>query len=98
MHTKFPSIVLGKTPREEFAVMLKGFPTHSSGSPIHWAHLLVSCGLAEFSFGETAEDLLRRANEALYEAKEREKPSRIAKKQKSLWTNLKPFVPFRDNK
>ena len=59
----------------------------------------VSCGLAEFSFDETAEDLLRRADEALYEAKRTGKNRVVvAKKQKSLWTALKPFVPFRDAK
>jgi len=59
----------------------------------------VSCGLAEFSFDETAEDLLRRADEALYEAKRTGKNRVvIAKKPKSLWTALKPFVPFRDAK
>ena len=59
----------------------------------------VSCGLAEFSFDETAEDLLRRADEALYEAKRTGKNRVvIGKKPKSLWTALKPFVPFRGAK
>jgi len=59
----------------------------------------VSCGLAELSFDETAEDLLRRADEALYEAKRTGKNRVVAaKKPKSLWTALKPFVPFRDAK
>jgi GGDEF domain-containing protein len=58
----------------------------------------MSCGLAEFSFGETAEDLLRRANKALYQAKKRGKTAPDGKKQKSLWTTLKLFVPFRDAK
>jgi diguanylate cyclase (GGDEF)-like protein len=59
----------------------------------------VSCGLAEFFFDETAEDLLRRADEALYEAKRTGKNRVVVgKKQKSLWTALKPFVPFRDVK
>ncbi|HSU89582.1 MAG TPA: GGDEF domain-containing protein [Terriglobia bacterium] len=62
-------------------------------------YFTVSCGLAEFSFDETAEDLLRRADEALYEAKRTGKNRVvIAKKPKSLWTALKPFVPFRDAK
>ncbi len=57
----------------------------------------VSCGLAEFSLDETAEDLLRRADEALYEAKRTGKNRVVlAKKQKSFWKALKPFVPFRD--
>lgn len=59
----------------------------------------VSCGLAEYSFDETAEDLLRRADEALYEAKRTGKNRVVVgRKQKSLWTALKPFVPFRDAK
>ena len=59
----------------------------------------VSCGLAEFSFDETAEDLLRRADEALYEAKRTGKNRVVVgKKQKSLWTALKPFVSFPDVK
>ena len=59
----------------------------------------VSCGLAEYSFDETASDLLRRADEALYEAKRTGKNRvLVGRKQKSLWTALKPFVPFRDAK
>ena len=57
----------------------------------------VSCGVAEFSPDETGEELLRRADEALYEAKRTGKNRVVvAKKQKSFWKNLKPFVPFRD--
>ena len=51
----------------------------------------VSCGLAEFSFDETAEDLVRRADEALYEAKRTGKNRVVAgKKPKSLWTAQNP--------
>ncbi len=57
----------------------------------------ISCGVAEYSPDETGEDLLRRADEALYEAKRTGKNRVVvAKKQKSFWKNLKPFVPFRD--
>ncbi len=55
----------------------------------------VSCGLAEFTLEETGEDLLRRADEALYVAKKTGKNRVVlAKKQKSLWKTLKPFVPL----
>ena len=59
----------------------------------------VSCGVAEFSPDETGDELLHRADEALYEAKRTGKNRVIvARKQKSFWKNLKPFVPFRDAK
>ncbi len=59
----------------------------------------VSCGLAEFSLDETGEELLRRADEALYEAKRTGKNRVVvAKKQKSFWKTLKPFAPFKDAK
>ena len=35
----------------------------------HPAHVSVSCGLAEYCAGDTAESLMRRADQALYEAK-----------------------------
>ena len=50
----------------------------------------VSCGLAEFSADETDEDLVRRADEALYEAKRTGKNRVVlAKKQKGFWKSLK---------
>lgn len=48
-----------------------------------------SCGLAEFTLNESGEELLRRADEALYEAKRTGKNRVVlAKKQKSFWKAL----------
>src|SRR5207253_5149450 len=56
-----------------------------------------SCGVAEFSPDNTVEELIRRADEALYEAKRTGKNRVvIAKKQKSLWKSLfreEPYQP-----
>jgi diguanylate cyclase (GGDEF)-like protein len=72
---------------------------YSKDGQIRVVTFTVSCGLAELYFDETAEDLVRRADEALYEAKRTGKNRVVAaKKPKSLWTALKPFVPFRDAK
>jgi len=51
-----------------------------------------SCGLAEFTGDESAEELLRRADEALYVAKRTGKNRvALAKKSKGWWKTLKPF-------
>jgi diguanylate cyclase (GGDEF)-like protein len=51
-----------------------------------------SCGLAEFTGDESADELLRRADEALYVAKRTGKNRVVlAKKSKSWWKTLKPF-------
>lgn len=52
----------------------------------------VSCGLAEYSPGESVEEFLRRADEALYEAKHTGKNKVVLapKKQKGFWQSLMP--------
>jgi len=57
-----------------------------------------SCGLAECGSEDSVESLLRRADEALYEAKKTGKNRAIlsppAKKTSKLWRTLQPLVPF----
>jgi len=45
--------------------------------------MTASCGVAEYALGESSEDLIRRADEALYEAK-REGKNRVCIKRRSL--------------
>jgi PleD family two-component response regulator len=51
----------------------------------------MSCGQAEFSFSETAKDLLRRANKALYQAKKRGKTAPYGKKTKKFVDSPETF-------
>ncbi len=61
-----------------------------------------SCGLAECGPDETVESLLRRADEALYQAKKGGKNRAVVspseKKRGRLWRSLQPLVPFRNEK
>lgn len=54
----------------------------------------VSCGVAEFDGSDTAEQIIRRADEALYDAKKRGK-NRVIVKKKSLLTSF--FSKKRNN-
>jgi diguanylate cyclase len=57
-----------------------------------------SCGLAECFPGESADSLLKRADEALYVAKRTGKnravAARPAKKSGGFWNSIKPLMPF----
>lgn len=55
----------------------------------------VSCGLAEYSPGESVEEFIRRSDDALYEAKHTGKNRVVLapKKQKGFWKSL---IPMRD--
>lgn len=65
---------------------------YNAGDEPRVVSFTASCGLAEFTLDESAEDLLRRADEALYVAKRTGKNRVVlAKKAKSLWQTLRPF-------
>jgi diguanylate cyclase (GGDEF)-like protein len=59
----------------------------------------VSCGIAEFVPEESGENLVRRADAAMYEAKHRGKNrvvvSNPPQKSKGLWSALQPLIPFK---
>jgi diguanylate cyclase (GGDEF)-like protein len=60
----------------------------------------VSCGVAEFVPDETAENLVRRADAAMYEAKRSGKnrvviSSPLQKSKGSIWNSLQPLIPFK---
>jgi diguanylate cyclase len=59
----------------------------------------VSCGIAEFEPEESAENLIRRADAALYEAKHRGKNCAVVagppQKSRGLWNSLQPLIPFK---
>jgi diguanylate cyclase len=58
-----------------------------------------SCGLAECAVDEPVDVLLRRADEALYQAKKNGKNCAVVstpeRKTSKLWRSLQPLVPFR---
>ena len=59
----------------------------------------VSCGIAEFVPEESAENLVRRADAAMYEAKRNGKNRVVIadppQKPKGIWSSLQPLIPFK---
>ncbi len=60
---------------------------YRSGEESGYVRFTISCGVAEFSEGETVEDIIRRADEALYEAKNTGK-NRVVRHKKSRFRGL----------
>ena len=57
---------------------------YSAGEASGYVRFTISCGVAEFIEGETVEDIIRRADEALYEAKRTGKNRVVSRKPSRL--------------
>jgi diguanylate cyclase len=63
--------------------------TYQNGDDVCSVVFTASCGLAEFTLDESGDDLLRRADDALYEAKRTGKNRVVpARSERSLWKSL----------
>jgi len=89
-HAKFAEIL------ERLAATAYDYETPGGVASISFT---ASCGLAECGVNEPVDVLLRRADEALYEAKKNGKNCAVVstpeKKTSKLWRSLQPLVPFR---
>jgi diguanylate cyclase len=84
--------------KELLGNMAKSSYAYEKEGAEHVVAFTASCGLAEFSSNESGEDLLRRADEALYQAKKTGKNRVVpSKRQKNFWKTLSSALP-RPNK